>query len=90
MPDNRGLDVATSGQGYLSLALAQSLGNCHRNALTTCTFGPHNSSVHPGTVRNLLREAGIRTHCPRVGPPLTHTRRMRRMMWLTAYTTEDF
>ena len=41
-------------------------------------------------MRNLLRETGIWARCPYVGPLLTQTRRMRRMVRLTAYAPRRF
>ena len=66
--------VATSGQGYSSLAFAQSSTNATDTALTTA--GTYNRPVHPGTVGNRLREAGNRARRPYVGPPLTQAGRM--------------
>ena len=81
-------DVATSGQGYSSLALAQSSLDCDRNETALTTVGIHYHPVYPGIVRNRLHKAGIGARRPYVGPPLTRTRRMRRMVWLTAHADE--
>ena len=43
------------------------------------TIGNHNRHIHPKTVRNRLREAGLRCRRPCVGLPLTRPRRTRRM-----------
>ena len=47
--------------------------------------GTHYHPVHPGTKRNRLREAGILTSWPYVGPPLNQERHMLRMASLTAH-----
>jgi transposase len=57
-------------------------------ALTT--VGNHNRHIHPKTVRNRLREFGLRTRRPYIGFPLTRARRVRRMAWLAAHGPRQF
>ena len=54
------------------------------------TIGNHNRHIHPKTVRNRLREAGLRCRRPCVGLPLTRPRRARRMAWLAAHAPRIF
>ena len=54
------------------------------------TIGNHNRHIHPKTVRNRLREAGLRCRRPCVGLPLTRPRRARRMAWLAAHSPRIF
>ena len=46
------------------------------------TPGTHNHRIHAQTVRNRLREFGIRAYRPYVGNPLTPRRGLARMQWL--------
>lgn len=54
------------------------------------TPGRHNNRIHPGTVRNRLRAAGIRARRPYVGPPLTQRRRQVRLNWLRQHRPNLF
>lgn len=54
------------------------------------TVGTHNRPIHGKTVRNRLREVGLRARRPYVGPPLTAARRQRRMAWLAAHAPRIF
>ena len=40
------------------------------------TVGNHNRHIHPKTVRNRLREFGLRARRPYIGFPLNRARRM--------------
>jgi transposase len=57
------------------------LRNRHVTATETAltTVGNHNRHIHPKTVRNRLREFGLRARRPYIGFPLTCARRARRM-----------
>ena len=57
-------------------------------ALTT--VGNHNRHIHPKTVRNRLREFGLRARRPYIGLPLTRARRVDRMAWLAANGPRQF
>jgi len=57
------------------------------NETALTTVGNHNRHIHPKTVRNLLREVGLRARRPYIGFPLT---RARRMAWLAAYDPRQF
>ena len=46
------------------------------------TAGIHNQRISDQTVRNRLRESGIRAYRPLVGNPLTDCRRRARRVWL--------
>ena len=48
------------------------------------TVGSNNRRIHPKTVRNRLREFGLRARRPNVGLPLNRARRARRMALVTA------
>ena len=63
------------------------LGNRHVTATETAltTVGNHNRHIHPKTVRNRLREFGLRARRPYIGFPLTRARLARRMAWLAAH-----
>ena len=53
------------------------LRNRHLTATETAvnTVGSHNRRIHPKTVRNRLREFGLRARRPNVGLPLNRARR---------------
>jgi transposase len=57
-------------------------------ALTT--VGNHNRHIHPKTVRNRLREFGLRARRPYIGFPLTRARHACRMAWLVAHGPRQF
>ena len=54
------------------------------------TVGSHNRRIHPKTVRNRLREFGLRARRPNVGLPLNRARRARHMAWVTAQAPRRF
>ena len=54
------------------------------------TVGSHNRRIHPKTVRNQLREFGLRARHPNVGLSLSRARRARRMAWVTAQAPRRF
>ena len=68
------------------------LRNRHLTATETAvnTVGSHNRRIHPKTVRNRLREIGLRARRPNVGLPLNRARRARRMAWVTAQAPRRF
>jgi transposase len=68
------------------------LRNSHVTATETALtmVGNHNRHFHPKTVRNQLREFGLRAHRPYIGFPLTRERRARRMAWLAAHGPRQF
>ena len=71
------------------------LRNRHLTATETAvnTVGSHYDDyrrIHPKTVRNRLREFGLRARRPNVGLPLNRARRARRMAWVTAQTPRRF
>ena len=68
------------------------LRNRHLTATETAvnTVGSHNRRIHPKTVRNRLREFGLRALRPNVGLPLNRARRARRMAWVTAQAPRRF
>ena len=68
------------------------LRNRHLTATETAvnTVGSHNRRIHPKTVRNRLREFGLRARRPNVGLPLNRARRTRRMAWVTALAPRRF
>ena len=55
------------------------LHNRHLTETAVNTVGSHNRRIHPKTVRNRLREFGLRACHPNVGLPLIRARRARRM-----------
>ena len=57
---------------------------------TLTTVGNHNRHIHPKTVRNLLREVGLRARRPYIGFPLTRARHARRMAWSAAHGLRQF
>ena len=57
---------------------------------TLTTVGNRNRHIHPKTVRNLLREFGLRARRPYIGFPLTRARHARRMAWLAAHGPRQF
>ena len=63
------------------------LHNRHVTATETAltTVGNHNRHIHPKTVRNRLREFGLRARRPYIGFPLTRAHRKSRMAWLAAH-----
>ena len=52
--------------------------------------GNHGRPINSKTVRNRLRELGIRARRPYVGPHLTPARRQRRMAWVAAHAPRRF
>jgi len=74
-----------------AIHLAQ-LRNCHvtatESALTTVCN--HNRHIHPKTMRNRLREFGLRARRPYIGFPLTRAHRAHRMAWLAAHGPRQF
>ena len=68
------------------------LRNRHLTATKTAvdTVGSHYRHIHPKTVRNRLREFGLRARRPNVGLPLNRARRARRMAWVTAQAPRRF
>ena len=62
------------------------LRNRHCTAKETAVniVGSHNRRIHSNTVRNRLREFGLRARRPNVGLPLNRARRARPMAWVTA------
>ena len=68
------------------------LRNRHATATETAltTVGNHNRHIHPKTVRNRLREFGLRARRSYIGFPLTRARRARRMAWLAAHGPRQF
>ena len=68
------------------------LRNRHLTATETMvnTVGSHNRRIHPKTVRNRLREFGLRARRPNVGLPLNQARRARRMAWVIAQAARRF
>ena len=68
------------------------LRNRHLTATETVvnTEGSHNRHIHPKTVRNRLREFGLRARRPYVGLPLNLACRARRMAWVTARAPRRF
>ena len=49
-----------------------------------------NRHIHPKTVRNRLREFGLRAHRPYIGFPLIHACRAHRMTWLAVHGPRQF
>ena len=68
------------------------LRNRFRTAVETAqlTPGTHNNRISADTVRNRLREFGLRPRRPYVGMPLTPRRRQVRMAWLTQHRPNLF
>ena len=68
------------------------LRNRHVTATETAltTVGNYNRYIHPKTVRNRLREFGLRARRPYIGFPLTRARRACRMAWLVAHGPKQF
>ena len=68
------------------------LRNRHLTATETAvnTVGSHNRRIHPKTVRNRLREFGLRASRPNVGKPLNRARRARSIAWVTALAPTRF
>ena len=68
------------------------LRNCHLMAMETAvnTVGSHNCRIHPKTVRNWLREFGLRARRPNIGLPLYRARGMHHMAWVTAQAPRRF
>ena len=52
--------------------------------------GTHNNRIRPITVRNRLREFGLRPRWPHVGMQLTPQRRQFRLNWLTQHRPNLF
>ena len=80
-----GRPCVTSQRQERAIRLAN-LRNRHLTATETTvnTVGSHNRRIHPKTVRNRLREFGLRACRSNVGLPLNQARRVRRMAWVTA------
>ena len=68
------------------------LRNRHVTATETAltTVGNRNRHIHPKTVRNRLREFGLRAHPPYIGFPLSRTRRARGMACFAAHGPKQF
>ena len=68
------------------------LRNRYRTAVETAqvTPGTHNNRISADTVRNRLREFGLRPRRPHVGMPLTPRRRQVRKAWLTQHRPNLF
>ena len=68
------------------------LRNRFRTAVETAlvTPGTHNNRISPDTVRNRLREFGLRTRRPYVGMQLTAQRRQVSLNWLTQHRPNLF
>ena len=68
------------------------LRNRHLTATETAvnTVGSHNCRNHPKTVRNRLREFGLRARRPNVDLSLSRALRARRMAWVTAQAPRRF
>ena len=66
--------------------------NRHLTATETAvnTVGSHNRRIHSKTVRNRLREFGLRPRRPNVGLPLNQARRTRRLAWVSAQAPRRF
>ena len=66
--------------------------NGFRTAVETAqvTSGTHNNRISADTVRDRLREFGLRSRRPYVGMPLTPRRRQVRMAWLTQHRPNLF
>ena len=81
----------TSQRQNRAIRLAH-LHNRHLTATETAvnTVGSHNRRIHPKTVRNRLREFGLRARRPKVGLPLNRARSARRMAWVTAEAPRRF
>ena len=81
----------TSQRQDIAIRLAH-LPNRHLTATETAinTVGSHNRRNRPKTVRDRLREFGLRARRPNVGLPLSRARRARRMAWVTAQAPRRF
>lgn len=68
------------------------LRNRFRTAVETAQtiHGTHNNRISAGTVRNRLREFGLRARRPYIGMPLTQRRRQLRMHWLNRHRPNAF
>jgi hypothetical protein len=87
----RGRPRVTTPRQDRTIHLAH-LRNRHVTATETAltTVGNYNRYIHPKTVRNRLRELGLRARRPYIGFPLTRARRARRMAWLVAHGPKQF
>ena len=87
----RGCPRVTTLPQDRAISLAH-LRNRHVTATETAltTVGNRNRHIHPKTVRNRLREFGLRARRPYIGFPLTRPRRARRMAWLAAHGPRQF
>jgi transposase len=87
----RGRARVTTPRQDKAIRLAH-LRNRHVTATETAltTVGNLNRHIHPKTVRNRLREFGLRARRPYIGFPLTRARRARRMAWLAAFGPSQF
>ena len=68
------------------------LHNCHFTVTETTvnTVGSHYRRFHPKTIRNRLREFGLRARRPNIGLPFNRACRARRMAWMTAQAPRRF
>ena len=68
------------------------LHNRHLTATETGVnmVGSHNRRIHPKTLRNRLREFGLRACRPNVGLPLNRACRERRIAWVTTQAPRHF
>jgi hypothetical protein len=87
----RGRSRVTTSRQDRTFHLAH-LRNRHVTATETAltTVGNHNRHIHPKTVRNRLREFGLRARRLYIGFLLTRARRARRMAWLAAHGPRQF
>ena len=87
----RGRPRVTTPRQDRAIRLAH-LRNRHVTATETAltTVGNHNRHIHPKTVRNQLREFGLRARRPYIAFPLTRARHARRIAWLAAYGPRQF
>jgi transposase len=85
----RGRPYVATPRQYRAIYLAL-LRNRHVTATETAltTVGNHNRHIHPKTVRNRLREFGLRARRSYIGFPLTRARRARRMAWSQKISNE--
>ena len=87
----RGRPRITTPRQDRAICLAH-LRNRHVTATETAltTVGNHNRHIHPKTVRNRLREIGLRARRPYIGSRLTRERCTHRMAWLAAHGPRQF
>ena len=86
-----GRPSVTSQRQDRAIRLAH-LRNRHLTAteIAVNTVSSHNRRIHPETIRNRLREFGLRARRPNIGLPLNRARRARRMAWVTAQAPRRF